>query len=137
MKPLSAVEFLVVHHSASNPRLTTVGTIREWHVADRGWDDIGYHFCITDDGHLHTARPLVFQGAHAPKVNAVSWGVCVVGDNTRPGWEWNHDQEDTLLELIDAVRVLRPGIKVVGHRDTGQATECPGLDINTWLKGVM
>lgn len=137
MKALQSVEYLVIHHSASNPRLTTVGTIREWHVKDRGWDDIGYHWVVTDDGHIWTGRDLTKQGAHAPKVNSCSWGVCVVGDNTKQGWEWNHDQEDALLELIDAVRVIVPGIKIIGHRDTGQATECPGLDVAEWFKGVM
>lgn len=137
MKPLSSVEYLVVHHSASNPRTTTLGTIREWHVVERGWDEVGYHWVITDDGHIHSARPLTKQGAHAPKVNSQSWGVCVVGDNTKIGWAWNEDQETALLDLIDAVEKIVPGIKIVGHRDTGQATECPGLDVTKWLAGVI
>jgi N-acetylmuramoyl-L-alanine amidase len=137
MKPLERVDRLVVHHSASNPKTTTVETLYQWHVVERKWSDIGYHWVITADGKVHPARPLTRQGAHAPKVNSHSWGVCVVGDNTKTGWGWNQDQEEALLTLIEAVEFLVPGIIVLGHRDTGQATECPGLDVQAWLKGIL
>lgn len=136
MKPLAEVRRLVVHHSASDPRTTNVETIRRWHVVDNGWEGIGYHWICTADGHVHSTRPLTKQGAHAKLANADSWGVCVVGDNTKPGREWNAAQEAALLDLIEAVEKLVPGIEVLGHRDTGQATECPGRDIRAWLKGV-
>lgn len=137
MTPLAGLKYLVVHHSASPRDTTSVETIRRWHVEDRKWNDIGYHWVITADGKVHTGRPLTRQGAHAPKVNSLSWGVCVVGDNTKPGQRWNEAQEDSLLDLLGAVRLLQPDIEVIGHRDTGQATECPGLDIKTWLNGVL
>lgn len=134
---MKAIKYLVVHHTASPRDTTTVDQIRKWHVADRGWSDIGYHWIITSDGKLHAGRSPVIQGAHAPKVNSESWGVCVVGDNTKPDQRWNALQEETLLTLIDAVEFLVPQIKIIGHRDTGQATECPGLDVESWLKGVI
>ena len=137
MKALESIDLLVVHHSASDPRTTTIETIRRWHVDERGWDAIGYHWVITADGHTHSTRPLTKQGAHAPKANSRSWGVCVVGDNTKDRMRWNEDQETALLDLIEAVQRLVPGVKVLGHRDTGQATECPGLDMAQWLAGVI
>jgi len=141
MKALRSVEFLVVHHSASNPNTTTVETIYEWHTDPNRkggpFEGIGYHWVITGDGHTHSTRPITMQGAHAPKVNSRSWGVCLVGDNTKDGMRWNEDQETALLDLIEAVQRIVPGIKVIGHRDTGQATECPGLDMAKWLAGVI
>jgi N-acetylmuramoyl-L-alanine amidase len=137
MKALGSVKKLVVHHSASNPATTTVELIRRWHVTDNGWDDIGYHWIITADGRVHTGRSPVMQGAHAPLANSSSWAVCVVGDNTRREWGWNHVQESSLLDLIEAVQFLIPGVEILGHRDTGEATLCPGIDIREWLKGIM
>lgn len=137
MKALTDVQYLVIHHSASPRDTTSVDTIRKWHVEDNGWAGIGYSWVITADGKIHATRPLTKQGAHAPKVNALSWGVCVVGNNTKPGEGWNEAQEESLLNLVEAVELLVPGIKVLGHRDTGQATECPGLDVRAWLKGII
>lgn len=136
MTLLKEVRRLVVHHSASDPKTTSVETIRKWHVEGNGWSGIGYHFVITAEGHIHATRPMTVQGAHAKLANAHSWGVCVVGDNTKAGREWNEDQKAGLLDLIEAVETLVPSIEVLGHRDTGQATECPGLDIRAWLQGV-
>lgn len=135
MRPMILpIKYLIVHHSASPRDTTSVETIRRWHVQDRGWADIGYHWIITGDGVLHPGRPLTMQGAHAPKVNPESWGICVTGDNTNPDQRWNGLQEFTLVKHITAVRFLLPEIDVRGHRDTGQATACPGLDIREWMK---
>lgn len=136
MKPLERVEMLVIHHSASDPRTTTVETIRNWHVIDNGWSDIGYHWVITADGKINPGRPLTLQGAHAKLVNDRSWGVCVVGDNTRPDRRWNDAQENALLDVIESVLKLIPDVRILGHRDTGQATLCPGLDVRAWLDGA-
>lgn len=134
MKPITTIKYLVVHHSASPRNTTTVDLIHKWHVEDHGWDDIGYHWVITGDGKTHACRNLSKQGAHAPKVNPISWAVCVVGDNTKPDQSWVTAQEHSLLTLIDAVEFLIPDIQILGHRDTGEATLCPGLDIKTWLE---
>lgn len=127
-------KYLVVHHSASPRETTSVETIYGWHVRDRGWADIGYHWVITADGEIHPARPLTMQGAHAPKVNPESWAVCVVGDNTRNSEKWSPAQCYSLVRLISAIRLLLPDVEVIGHRDTGQATACPGLDVREWMK---
>ena len=55
---------VVVHHSASDPRTTTVEKIDQWHK-EKGWDGIGYHFFIDGEGVVHAGRPLGKQGAHA------------------------------------------------------------------------
>lgn len=136
MTPLTAVKYLVVHHSASRRDTTSVDDITKWHK-DRGFSTCGYHFVVEASGAIRPGRSLTKQGAHAPKVNALSWGVCVVGDNTKPDEKWNEAQEEALLNLVDAVELLVPGIVVLGHRDTGQATECPGVDIRAWLRGII
>lgn len=130
------IKRLVIHHSAS-PRTTTRDEIKQWHL-DRGFEDIGYHFVVEGDGKLVPGRPLHEIGAHAKGANVDSVGICVVGDNTKPYGKWAHEQEDTLLAVIDAFDFLIPGVEVVGHRDVGTTkTECPGLDIKDWMKRVL
>ncbi len=137
MKGLDQVRFLVVHHSGS-PRSTQTGTIASWHL-ERGWEAIGYHWIIEGDGAVVPGRSLFLQGAHAPSVNGKSWGVCVTGDNTTPepsaaNWRkvdqrWNDVQRQSLLRLIQAVRLLVPMVQVVRHCDVRHTT-CPGLTLD-------
>lgn len=118
---------IVIHHSASARNTTTVALIDQWHRA-RGFDGVGYHFVITSDGKTHAGRHIDRPGAHVAGHNADTIGICVVGDNTKPGERWNPAQVTALLRTIDMLRAIHPVLKVVGHRDLAP-TECPGLEI--------
>lgn len=130
---MNRIERLVIHHSAS-ARSTTFAAIKRWHTTPKpngnGWSDIGYNFVILGSGKLKVGRPLPTTGAHAKGKNSTSIGVCVVGNNAKPGQEWNPVQIETLTELKEACELLWPGIEVCGHRDVMAPgyTECPGLD---------
>ena len=124
---------IIVHHSAGNPS-ATVEDIMILHVG-RGWRDIGYHYVITADGMIHQARPLQEQGAHCKGHNATSVGVCVTGDNTVPGREWNNVQRSSLRRFLDACAVLFPNATIHGHREFSN-TLCPGLDRSEWFGGT-
>ena len=45
-----------------------------------GWDDIGYHFLVGEDGRVYEGRAWNNRGAHARQHNAWSYGVCVMGN---------------------------------------------------------
>ena len=60
---------IAIHCSATPPSMDIgVEKIREWHVKDNGWSDVGYHYIITRNGTIEPARPEELSGAHAPKV---------------------------------------------------------------------
>lgn len=128
------IDRLVVHHSAS-PLSTTVGDIEKWHVDERGWDAIGYHWVITRLGFLEPTRPIIYQGAHARGFNDGSLGVCLVGNNTEEANCWTELQVEALAELWLALRTAIPDLEVHGHRDLASGTECPGVDIRPMLLG--
>ena len=130
---MNRIDRLVIHHSASG-RGTTVAQIRKWHI-ERGFNDIGYNYVITGQGKLRVGRPVPTTGAHAKGVNSTSIGVCVVGDNTKPNREWTPVQIATLEELVQACKLLWPGIVVCGHKDVMRPgyTSCPGLDVAALL----
>ena len=56
-----------------------MATIKKWHVDERGWSDIGYHFVIRRNGLVEAGRDIKLSGAHARQVNGTSVGVCMVG----------------------------------------------------------
>lgn len=121
---------VIVHHTASGGvDARTWDAIRRFHVFDRGWQDIGYHFGIgrRDDG-----RPCVFRGrglgtvgSHCPGHNASGIGVAFLGI---------YSQEEPPKDLLDegawliASLCTTFGIKpeaIHGHREFRE-TECPG-----------
>ena len=134
MRPLGPVRRYIVHHTAS-PRATTVGDLHRWHVTERGWADIGYHFLIDGAGEVMSCRSLEFEGAHARGHNSGSIGVAVAGDNTKIEHRWSPRQTLALYRHWRAARSIFPGIELFGHRNLAQSTECPGLDVRALLLG--
>lgn len=135
---LEQITHVVFHHSAG-PRRQTFEQIERFHVKPKaeggnGWLAIGYHIVILGDGTLRQGRRLPQQGAHAPGYNTLALGVCLVGDNTKPGEEWSGEQIITARRYIDALDLVAPGLKIIGHRDTGKATACPGVDRASLLR---
>lgn len=127
------IHLLVIHHSAS-PRSTSREQINRWHH-DRGFAGIGYHWVVEQDGALLAGRPIAMPGAHAQGYNRESFGICVTGDNTKPGEEWNTAQQNTLAQFVRWFLVFYPGAQVMGHRDLhGTATQCPGTDVRQLLR---
>lgn len=126
------IESIVIHHSASRLE-TTLEDIRGWHL-ERGFDDIGYHFVIESGGDIRYGRPLPQTGAHA-KPNDGRIGICLVGDNTKPGREWTTEQLLSGRRLVDALQMVWPALAVEGHRDVVEPghTECPGVEIEHLL----
>ena len=87
------VKWVILHCSASY--YGDVATFEEWHKA-RGFDGIGYHWCITGcypteahyrnnqpdlafDGVIHKGRSEQFRGAHVKGHNWESSGVVLTG----------------------------------------------------------
>lgn len=131
-QPLSEVTRVVIHHSAS-PRHTTTAQIRHWHTRDNGWQDIGYHYVIEQDGRIHCGRPIDHIPAAQRGFNTGSVAICITGDNTRDEYKWNLLQKQSLRDLISCLRKLLPNpFTIFGHRDLpGAATLCPGLDVRS------
>lgn len=123
------IDKIVVHHSASS-RLTTLETIRQWHL-DRGWPDIGYHFVIEGTGEVRRGRSPLYVGAHALGANLNSIGICVVGYNTETGHtSWAPVQVVALRTLIADLERMWGPLALHAHCDVpgGEtATECPGM----------
>ena len=71
----------VILHCTATPkdRKLTVKEIRNWHVKGNGWEDIGYHFIIHQDGKIERARHIDKVGAHTWGNNYGSIGVAYCG----------------------------------------------------------
>lgn len=135
-------QFIIIHHSATRDgRTFSWGAIRNYHIQEKNWVDIGYHAgveLVGDQYETVFGRMLDEEGAHCKEfgMNWLGFGVCLVG---------NYDEapppEPALTKLRDLVRWLMraydiPARNVMGHREVGlkagfdwqngQYKSCPG-----------
>lgn len=135
------IDRIVVHCSATTPTMDIgVGTIRGWHVLERGWSDVGYHFVVTRDGQVQTGRPLERAGAHAKGFNKHSIGICYVGGldkNFEPEDNRTDAQKIAMYELIKELEQRFNIAYIGGHCDLPKVTKaCPCFDVQHWLYGI-
>jgi N-acetylmuramoyl-L-alanine amidase len=138
---------IIIHCSATRPEwyekktlAAKVKEIKRWHVEERKWSDIGYHFIIDRDGQIANGRSVDVAGAHTAGKNANSIGICLIGghgsnptdkflDNFTP------EQEAALKTLVEDLQSLHSDIeKVSGHNDYVNKA-CPGFKVGELLSG--
>lgn len=126
---------LIVIHCADTPATMDIGAkdIRKWHVEERGWRDIGYHFVIRRDGTIETGRSKATAGAHAKGYNGFSLGVCLVGG--KGGFNFTQKQITGMNVLVNLLCEEFPAAEVVGHCDLDPVNKpyCPGFDVKSYF----
>jgi peptidoglycan-recognition protein LB len=81
------IPFVIIHHSfipkachTNDTCIEAVRSIQDFHQNQRGWNDIGYSFLVGGDERIYTGRGYNTIGAHAPRYNTNSIGICLIGD---------------------------------------------------------
>lgn len=83
------IPFVIIHHSY-RPSVSfteesceeSMRSMQNMHQITNGWNDIGYSFAICGDGRIYQGRGYNVVGAHAPRYNNKSIGICLIGDWT-------------------------------------------------------
>ncbi len=135
---------LTIHHSAEYAGLlrgkgasesaSAIQSIQGYHMDEKGYGDIAYHFLVDPSGRVFEGRSLAWQGAHAGGTNNVrNIGVCLLGDFDREAP--TRASLDALARLVAQLRDTH-GIaanRVYGHGEL-KTTACPGRHLRTWLQ---
>ena len=133
MRPITD---LIIHCTATRAEWWKTRTanqkvreVRKWHVEDRGWSDIGYHFLIDRDGTVVEGRPVERSGAHTKGHNKGSIGIALFGghggsENDLFSDHFTPEQEAALRDLIDKLQSRFGALKVSGHNQYA-AKACP------------
>ena len=135
---MRTINEIILHCSANGPT-SKIGAkeIREYHVKQRGWKDIGYHYVIKRDGTLENGRPVEQVGAHATNHNQNSIGICLVGgvarDGKTPEDNFTDAQFATLEGLLNRLRQTYPLASIHGHNEFANKA-CPVFDVNYFLR---
>ena len=121
---------IIVHCSATpEGRNVLISEVKRWHVEERNWSDIGYHFVIELDGSTRIGRPIEKIGAHCFGKNTGSIGVCYIGgvDSKMKAKDTRTEcQKESLVNLLCGLKDKYNAV-VFGHRDFS-AKECPSFD---------
>jgi N-acetyl-anhydromuramyl-L-alanine amidase AmpD len=122
------ITLVVVHCSDSDIKShDNIETIRGWHVNERGWTDIGYHYFINQAGALFPGRKESTVGAHVAGHNAGSIGICLSGRKS-----FTDAQMVTLEKLLKDI-CKRHGLQktdILGHSDLQPGKTCPNFDLH-------
>jgi N-acetyl-anhydromuramyl-L-alanine amidase AmpD len=141
------VDEVIIHCSATRPSWfgnntleEKIAEIRRWHVVDRKWKDIGYHFLVDRDGKIGRGRAETVLGAHTAGQNAGTLGVCLLGghgSSEKDAFEDNFTpaQRTSLTWLVQNIASRTPIKRVTGHNQYA-AKACPGFRVRTedWVK---
>lgn len=139
---------VIIHCSATPPDMDIgAKTIREWHVRDNGWRDIGYHWVIRRDGTIEKGRDESQQGAHcaAKSGNIGSIGICMVGGVRRENGKLITENNFTPAQWAALEGKVREIFKkyhittLLGHRDLDPGKACPSFSVRDWAQktGIM
>ncbi|XP_033756600.1 peptidoglycan-recognition protein SC2-like isoform X2 [Pecten maximus] len=138
----NAVPWYFVHHTETptcyneTECAKLLKSIQNYHMNERGYNDIGYSFLIGQDGRVYEGRGWGVVGAHTRHYNSRSYGVSFIG---------NFMKMLPIKNALNAAKGLaqcglnkgfmKPTYSLFGHRDVGD-TDCPGnslyAEIRTW-----
>ena len=120
------INTIAIHHSQNRKGFQE---IKDLHVHEYKWDDIGYHFVIDKKGDILNGRNIEKIGAHVHGYNDDSVGICLIGnfDIEIP----NKEQINSLLKLINELKSKYDIKEIKMHRDFPNANKtCPGKNFN-------
>ncbi len=132
-----AMRYLTVHHAGDTLGITGPERFRSWqgwHMDERGWGDLAYHYIIGVDGVVWTGRDVGLRGDTATSYDPDRHFLVVV--------EGNFDVvEPTPAQLRTLPLVLAwaaatwevPTASIAGHKDYA-ATACPGANLYSYLR---
>jgi hypothetical protein len=128
------IERLTVHHTAVqfDDRRVAARRLRgyqTYHMDDRGWPDIAYHFLVDLDGHVFEGRDPAYRGDTATEYDPTGhFLVCLDGhyDTQEPSPAQLAATADILAYAT--VRYDVDPATLGGHRDYA-STSCPGAAV--------
>lgn len=132
---LGMVNEAYIHHFNSNitaPQepLASMARMRgalSYHRDTQGWGDIGYSWCVDDQGNIFEGRGWWKTGAHTYGYNSRGYGICWLGDSnvSLPSAKAIF-AIGQVIKMGIAEKALNPLPTIVAHRDRVPDTSCCG-----------
>lgn len=135
--------YFTIHASATPPSMDIdIDWIRDIHVNENSWSDVGYHYFIQRDGTVQQGRPEHRMGAHVKSHNKKNIGICMAG-GLKEGTEEPEDnftdaQYRALTELLTELHERYPQASIRGHNEFSghESRGCPCFDVESYRKYI-
>ena len=108
LKMRQETRFVLVHFTGEDS--PTYTQIKQAHL-NRGEPEIGFHFIITEQGKSLMGRHVCKTGSHYPELDAVSIGVCVIGNRDA----MSDEQSIALTLLLENLKSDYPSLETVKY----------------------
>ncbi|RLE19212.1 MAG: hypothetical protein DRJ65_20530, partial [Acidobacteria bacterium] len=134
---------LTQHHTAGRrietleDGLAEMRFIQDFHQNGRGWQDIGYHYCMDDAGRIYEGVPPDFRGTHTGGANTGNIGISLFGNYDIAGEYPTQESLESLVAVWSWLAFdygVNPDM-LLGHRDY-TSTACPGANLYPELVGI-
>jgi len=130
------IQYIIIHHTAvsRDENSKQYEAVKNTHIVEKKWGDIGYHYFIEPDGLLMKGRNENVTGAHCieERMNYQSIGICIAGnfDKEKP----TDEQLKTLKDIITHLRIKYdiPRENIKFHKDFSK-TKCAGINFTREL----
>ena len=124
-KPTRTVKKVFIHCSDSDWRHhDDISVIRKWHVQERGWYDVGYHYFIKKNGTIQKGRSLELTPSSQRGYNSRTISICLHGKE-----KFTEKQFESLIKLcLEIHRAYNGRITFHGHREVTDEKTCPNFD---------
>ena len=127
------IDRIVVHCTATPPgREVSRKDLEQWHMVERGWDRLGYHWMVHRDGDIEPLEPESRVSYGAAGYNANSIHIVYVGGTDATGRAFDSrtmEQRVALNTYLDGLAARYPDAAVMGHRDLNPGKACPSYDV--------
>jgi len=122
-RPSREIDRVFLHCSASDvPAHDDVSVMRDWHVNDNGWSDVGYHYFIRKDGTVQEGRSLEKTPAAQKGHNTGTIAICCHGLKVE---KFTQAQYSSVLELCREInRAYDAEVTFHGHCEVSSKA-CP------------
>lgn len=140
INPMNGVRRITVHHDGMPPvTLATssavarrIEQIRNSHVIERGWADIGYHYIVDPQGRVWEGRSITKQGAHVKDQNENNLGILVLGnfDRQSPTQAALASLDKFVANQMQRYNIAISQVRTHMERDS---TSCPGRSLQSYM----
>lgn len=122
IRPLSAVDGVVWHHSAT-PTTASIRNMAEFHIEVRKWPAIAYHWAIDMDGVIYKLHDMDVTSYQAQGHNSHTAGALLIGnfDKIEPS-----EKMEMSAYRLQAYLKETYNLKTSWYHGETKATACPG-----------
>lgn len=133
-RDIAYINLIIVHCSDSDhPEHDNIATIRKWHIEERGFSDVGYHYFVRKNGQIEKGRKIDEIGAHCKNQNTKSIGICLSG--SKEFTEYQFKATAKMIKDLCHICYNIPGPKSVRpHHFFNKGKTCPNFDLKQVFK---